>query len=58
MVKSGCFLRLFQRCKDDVTSDDVFAQWEEAKRRTKISKDATWSKCTPQAPFLKIKKIP
>ena len=34
--KSGCtFCGYFNDVRDDVTSDDLFAQWEEAKRRTK-----------------------
>ena len=57
--KSGCtFCGYFNDVRDDVTSDDLFAQWEEAKRRTKNFEGCDMVKVYTSGTFFEDKENP
>ena len=57
--KSGCtFCGYFNDVRDDVTSDDLHAQWEEAKKRTNNFEDCSMVKVYTSGTFFEDKENP
>jgi len=57
--KSGCtFCGYFNDVRDDVTADDLFAQWDEAKRKTNDFDGCSMVKVYTSGTFLEDREIP
>ena len=55
--KSGCtFCGYFNDVRDDVSAEDMFSQWEFAKKIRINLKTAEWSRSTPRGPSSKIER--